>query len=134
MPARQLFSCLVVTQASIAVRARFAAYLYAARGAGRGFLAGCGGVMRSRIFRWAGLCTVLAAGMALSACESPAAGSKKAAQIVPELQGAASTASSVHIAGSLIHGNQETTIDVGIKGDSAAGYLGAPARASMCCR
>jgi hypothetical protein len=43
---------------------------------------------------------------------------------VPELQAAADTASSVHVAGSLVHGRQATTIDVGISGNSVAGYLG----------
>jgi hypothetical protein len=80
--------------------------------------------MGLRVRRWAGPITFLTVGLAVSAC-GPAGGSKTAAQLVPEVQAAASTASSVHIAGSVIEGKQTTTIDVGIDGDSVAGFLGA---------
>jgi len=80
--------------------------------------------MGLRVLRWAALSIVLTAGLAVSACGSPA-GSKSAAQIVPELQNAANLATSVHVAGSLIQGSQTATIDITINGDSVAGYLGA---------
>jgi hypothetical protein len=79
--------------------------------------------MGLRVVRWARLGAVLAVGL-VAACGSPA-GSQPAARIVPELQNAATTATSVHIAGSLTKGNQSTTIDVSIDGDSVFGYLGA---------
>jgi len=67
---------------------------------------------------------MLAIGLAVSACGSPA-GSRPAAQMVPAIQTAANTATSVHVAGSLSSGQQTTTIDVSLDGDSVAGYLGA---------
>jgi hypothetical protein len=80
--------------------------------------------MRWRVFRWAGLSTVLAAALAVSACGAPA-GSKPAAQIVPEMQNAANTATSMHVSGTLKSGSQTVTIDVSLKGVEVAGYLGA---------
>jgi len=79
--------------------------------------------MALRVIRWAGLSSVLAVGLAITACGAPA-GSKPAAQIVPELQRAANTATSVHVTGSLIQGKQTSTIDVSLDGDSVAGYVG----------
>ena len=80
--------------------------------------------MRLRVVHWAALSTVLAAALAVSACGSPA-GSKPAAQIVPELQEAANTAASVHVTGAVMSSRQTTTFDIGINGGSVAGYLGA---------
>jgi hypothetical protein len=80
--------------------------------------------MASRILLGAGLAVALAVGV-VSACSSSAAGSKTAAQLVPEIQAAADAATSVHVSGSVLQGNQPTTIDVGINGDSVAGTLGA---------
>ena len=82
--------------------------------------------MGLRVLRGAALSIVLMAGLAMSACGAPA-GSKTAAQVVPELQNGANLATSVHVAGSLLQGTQTTTIDVTINGDSVAGYLGARA-------
>jgi hypothetical protein len=83
--------------------------------------------MGLRFLRWAAVGAVLAVGLAVSACGAPP-GSKPAAQLVPELHNAVTTATSVHVAGSLIKGNQTTTIDVSLDsrdGGSVAGYLGA---------
>ncbi len=90
--------------------------------------------MRLPVIRAAGLTVVLAVGLALSACSSQPAGSKPAAQLVPEVQAAGLSATSVHVAGSVQQGNDRTTIDVGIDGNSVAGYLGPMAHASTCCR
>jgi hypothetical protein len=79
--------------------------------------------MGLRVFRWAGLSGLLAVGLAVSACGSPP-GSETAAQIVPEMQAAADAASSVHVTGAVTKGQQVTTIDVSINGNSVAGYLG----------
>jgi hypothetical protein len=68
---------------------------------------------------------VVAVGLAVSACSSRPAGSETAAQLVPEIQVAAETAASVHVAGSVKQGAQTTTIDVSIYGNSVAGFLGA---------
>jgi hypothetical protein len=81
--------------------------------------------MTSRAVRGAGLVIVLAVGLAVSACSSSPAGSKTAAQLVPEIQAAADAATSVHVSGSVTQGKQTTTIDVSINGDSVAGTLGA---------
>lgn len=80
--------------------------------------------MGLRAFRRAGFVSVLTVGLAVAACGSPA-GSQSAAKLVPEVQAAANTAGSVHVAGSLSQGKQTATIDVSIIGDSVAGYLGA---------
>jgi len=81
-----------------------------------------------RIARWAGLSAVLAAGLVLSACAShPPPGSKPAAQVVPALQAAANSAGSVHVAGTFKQGKTTTTVDVSIRGNSVAGYLGSSA-------
>lgn len=79
-----------------------------------------------RVMHGAGLATVLAIGLALSACSSyPPPGSKSAAQVVPEVQAAADTATSVHVAGTVDQSTQTTTIDVSLAAGSVAGYLGA---------
>jgi hypothetical protein len=54
--------------------------------------------MGLRLMRWARLGTLLAVGLVVSAwCSTQ--GSETAAHMVPELQGAANTASSVHVTG-----------------------------------
>jgi len=77
------------------------------------------------VSRWAGLAALLALGLPLSACSTPPAGSVSAAELVPEIQSAANTATSVHVSGSMKHGAQTATIDVSIDGNSVAGFLGA---------
>jgi hypothetical protein len=81
--------------------------------------------MAVRVMRGAGFVIALAAGLAVSACSSSPAGSKTAAQLIPEVQAASEQATSVHIAGSVTQRSQTTTIDVRIDGDSVAGTLGA---------
>jgi hypothetical protein len=80
--------------------------------------------MRLPVLRAAGLAAVLAVGLTVAACSSQSAGGKTAAQLVPEIQAAADAATSVHVAGSVLKGNQTTTIDVSIDGESVSGYLG----------
>ena len=79
--------------------------------------------MGMRILQGAGLAMVLAVGMALPACGSPA-GSKTAAKLMPQVQTAAKTATSVHMAGSVTEGSQTATLDISFSGDSVAGRLG----------
>jgi hypothetical protein len=78
-----------------------------------------------RILRGAALVIALAVGLGLTACSSPPTGGKTAAQLIPEVQAASGTATSVHIAGSVTQGAQTTTLDVRINGNSVAGTLGA---------
>jgi hypothetical protein len=82
-------------------------------------------VVALRILRRAVLVIVLAAGLAVSACSYPPPGSESAAQVMPEVQAASETATSVHVAGSVRNGTQTTTMNVRIYGDSVAGTLGA---------
>lgn len=81
--------------------------------------------MTVRIWRGAGLGFVLAVGVTLSACSYPPPGSESAAQVIPGVQAATVSATSVHVAGSLAKGTQLTTMDVRIYGNSVAGTLGA---------
>jgi hypothetical protein len=78
-----------------------------------------------RILLAAALVIALAVGLGLTACSSPPTDSKTAAQLIPEVQAASGTATSVHIAGSVTQGAQTTTLDVRINGNSVAGTLGA---------
>jgi hypothetical protein len=81
--------------------------------------------MTLRKVRWSAFVIALTVGFAVSACNAPPAGSKTAAGLMPEVQTASGTATSVHVSGSVIQGRQTTSIDVSIDGNSVAGTLGA---------
>lgn len=81
--------------------------------------------MHVRMIRSTGLVFMLALGVAMSACSSTPAGSQAAAKVVPAMQAAAETATSVHVAGLVTQGRQTVTIDVSLAGNSIAGTLGA---------
>jgi hypothetical protein len=85
-----------------------------------------GGMVGLRNLRWTGLVIALAVGVAVSACSSsPPPGSKPAASVIPEVQTAADSATSVHVAGTVTEGTQKTTVNVSFDGSSVAGTLGA---------
>jgi len=77
-----------------------------------------------RVFRVSALVVVLAAGLGVTACSSAPAGSKTAAELMPEVQAAANGATSVHMAGWVKQGSQTVTIDVRFTGTSSAGTFG----------
>jgi hypothetical protein len=77
-----------------------------------------------RYCRGTGLAVVLAASLAAAACSSAPAGSKTAAQLIPEIVAAAESATSAHITGSGTEGAQTIDLDVSFSGSSAAGTVG----------
>jgi hypothetical protein len=78
------------------------------------------------VVRRTGLVILLAGGVAVSACgSSPQAGSEPAAKVIPQVQAAAETATSVHVAGTVTKAGRKTTINVSLDGNSVAGTLGA---------
>jgi hypothetical protein len=74
------------------------------------------------VLRVSGLAVALAAGLAAAACSS--ASSQSEAKLMPEVQAAASAATSVHMTGSVHQGKQTATFDVSFSGTSVAGTLG----------
>jgi hypothetical protein len=80
--------------------------------------------MGSGSFRGAALAAVLAAGLAASGCSSAAAGSQSAANLMPRVEAAARTATSVHMSGFFIQGTHKETIDMSFSGHSVAGTVG----------
>jgi hypothetical protein len=80
--------------------------------------------MGSTLFRGAALAAVLAAGLAVAGCGSSPAGGQGSAKLMPEMEAAARTASSVHMAGFVVHGTRTATIDLSFTVDSVAGTVG----------
>jgi hypothetical protein len=80
--------------------------------------------MGLRLVRGTGLAILLATGLTMSACSSTPAGAETASKIVPKMQAAAESATSVHIAGSVTQGSKTTTIDASFSGVHVAGSVG----------
>ncbi|HEY2641358.1 MAG TPA: hypothetical protein VGI66_15925 [Streptosporangiaceae bacterium] len=79
--------------------------------------------MRSRVLGGIALAAMLVVGLTAAGCGSSSAGAKSAAKLMPELQAAARSATSVHMAGLVKSGGQTVTINMSFDGDSVAGTL-----------
>jgi hypothetical protein len=77
-----------------------------------------------RIFRLAAPTIALAAGLAIAACGSSSGGSNTSQKLMPQVQEAARTATSVHVTGTVTQGSQTVTLDVSFSGSSLAGSIG----------
>jgi hypothetical protein len=75
-----------------------------------------------RLSRVGVLAVALAASLASAACSSAA--TQTAAKLMPDVQAAATGATSVHMTGSVHQGTQTATFDVSFNGTSVAGTLG----------
>jgi hypothetical protein len=80
--------------------------------------------MRWRMFRWAALAVIVAAGLAASGCDSPPAGSKTAANLIPQMEAAARAAKSVRIVGLVDEGSQTIDIDMSFSRNWVVGTAG----------
>jgi len=67
---------------------------------------------------------LLAGTLAVAACSSSPAGSKATAELMPQVQAAVKSATSVHMAGVVTAGSQTATIDMSFSGNSLAGRIG----------
>jgi len=80
--------------------------------------------MSNRVFRVSVLAVTLAAGLSLAACTPAPAGSKTSQKLMPQVQAAARSATSVHMTGTVTQGSQTATINVSFSGNSVAGTIG----------
>jgi hypothetical protein len=77
-----------------------------------------------KLHRYMTVSTLAAAGLLTAACgASPAANPDTAAKIVPAMQAAVKSATSVHISGSVKDGSQQDTIDMSFAGNDASGTV-----------
>jgi len=78
--------------------------------------------MGSRALQLSVLAMAVATGLATAGCSS--AGSQTAAKLIPQVQAAAMTATSVHVAGAVAQGKNTATFDVSFSGSAVDGTVG----------
>jgi hypothetical protein len=80
--------------------------------------------MRTRVFWWAALAVVVAAGLAASGCDSSPADSKAAAKLIPQMEVAVRAAKTVRIVGSVDEGSQTVNINMSFSRNWVVGTAG----------
>jgi hypothetical protein len=80
-------------------------------------------IVGMRKFQVGALAVALAGGLTIAACGSAPAASKTSEKLMPQVQAAARSATSVHVTGMVTEGSQTVTMDVSLSGSSMAGSM-----------